>query len=142
MGVLFVRSVIFGLLLSTQCLAESFTFKPSDVTKVYDGDTFTVTIPTVPKVFGDNISIRIKGIDAPEIRTSCAEEKEAALISRGHLSRLLTTGEEITILNVERDKYFRLLADVVVGNVNVAHEMLISGNAVEYNGGKKTTYCD
>lgn len=41
----------------------------------YDGDTCKVSIPDVPEVFGDHISIRLKGIDTPEIKEKCEQEK-------------------------------------------------------------------
>ena len=34
----------------------------------YDGDTVKVNIPEIPRLFGEEISVRIRGIDTPEIR--------------------------------------------------------------------------
>ena len=41
----------------------------------YDGDTCYVIIKALPKKL-EKMSIRILGIDTPEIRGKCAEEKE------------------------------------------------------------------
>ncbi len=136
-----MRALILSLLISTSAFADSFQIDPIDVTKVYDGDTFTVNLPNVPAVFGNEISVRIKGIDSPEIRTTCTYEKEAALLSRGYLTRMLESGQTIYLTNVERDKYFRLLADVSVDGADVATVMISSGHAIEYNGGTKSEFC-
>ena len=44
----------------------------------YDGDTCKFDIPDVPDVFGKGLSIRIRGIDTPEIRGKCENEKVLA----------------------------------------------------------------
>lgn len=46
---------------------------------VYDGDTFKVNIDDYPAIVGEAISIRIRGIDAPEIRGKCLSEKVKAI---------------------------------------------------------------
>lgn len=38
------------------------------VVSVYDGDTMTVTIPDVPPLLGENIPVRVRGIDTPEMK--------------------------------------------------------------------------
>jgi len=35
----------------------------------YDGDTFTVDLPGLPKVFGQHIAVRVKHIDTPELKS-------------------------------------------------------------------------
>ncbi len=51
--------------------------------------------------------------------------------------RLLTSGKKIVLYNLGRDKYFRLLASVKVGNIDVAEYLIKKGLAKEYDGGKK-----
>ena len=41
------------------------------VERVIDGDTIVISIPNVPEVFGKKISVRIAGIDTPELRANC-----------------------------------------------------------------------
>lgn len=136
-----MRIFLLALLFSSYVTADNFELSPTDVTKVYDGDTFTINLDSVPAVFGNQIGVRVKGIDSPEIRTTCSYEKEAALLARGYLTRLLESGERIYLTNVERDKYFRLLADVSVDGADVATAMISSGHAIEYNGGAKSEFC-
>jgi len=40
-----------------------------NVLSIYDGDTFKVNIDGFPPICGKEISIRIRGIDAPEIKS-------------------------------------------------------------------------
>jgi micrococcal nuclease len=40
----------------------------SEVTSIYDGDTFRANIQGFPPIFGEHIPIRISGIDTPELR--------------------------------------------------------------------------
>ena len=51
----------------------------SKVISVYDGDTFRVSIKIYPPIVGENIAIRVNGIDTPEIRGKCPSEKVLAI---------------------------------------------------------------
>jgi len=42
---------------------------------VYDGDTIKVNIANYPAINGEGISIRIRGIDAPEIRGNAPQKR-------------------------------------------------------------------
>lgn len=107
------------------------------VVSVYDGDTITVTIKEYPSIIGEKISIRVNGIDTPEIKGKCTKEKELGLKAKKFTVSFLTGAKEIQLTNVQRDKYFRIVADVYVNNVNLA-DMLIKENlAVPYFGGTK-----
>jgi len=41
------------------------------VTSIYDGDTFRANIEGYPAIVGEHMSIRINGIDTPELRGKC-----------------------------------------------------------------------
>ena len=60
-----------------------------EVIRIYDGDTFFVNIPDVHWLIGSNISVRIRGIDTPEIRGGTEETKELARKSKEALIKLL-----------------------------------------------------
>ena len=95
--------------------------------------------------------LRIAGIDTPEIRTSKkkrdgtprteasrANEKKAAIAARDAVRTLITDNDyRFTIQNVDMDKYGRVLADVFVGQVNVAEYLILKGHAIRYDGGRK-----
>ena len=49
-----------------------------EVTSIYDGDTFRANIEGYPAIIGEHMSIRINGIDTPELRGKCDKEKQLA----------------------------------------------------------------
>ena len=104
--------------------------------KVYDGDTITVAADLNGEWY--RFSVRIKNLDTPEIRTTNAEEKEIAIIARDTLRELIL-GEIVELKNISREKYGRLLADVVSGDINCAEWLIGKKLGVEYDGGRKTT---
>lgn len=111
------------------------------VVKVYDGDTITVA----SKIFGSKniyrFSVRLNGIDAPEIKGKTQEEKNAAIVSRDALSKIIL-GEIVYLKDVKTEKYGRLLATVYFNNMNVNEWLLINNYAIKYDGGKKTNFED
>ena len=111
------------------------------VIRVYDGDTFTIAARIsvdgneLPKLF--RFTVRLNGIDTPEIRTKNQTEKRLAILARDNLAELLF-GSVVILQNVSYDKYGRILADVITKDgVNVSRWMIENGHAVEYDGGAK-----
>ena len=49
---------------------------------------------------------------------------------------ILKDAEQIILRNMERGKYFRIAADVIVDGENLADMMIEAGMAVSYDGGK------
>ena len=41
----------------------------------YDGDTIRFDLPRYPPIAGDDIRVRVNGIDTPEINGKCEKEK-------------------------------------------------------------------
>lgn len=107
------------------------------VIKVRDGDTFTIDIHNIPDVFGKNIAVRIRGIDTPEKNDKREEIRKLSLQAKEEVERLLLNSKKITLYNLGRDKYFRLLASVKADNVDIAEYLIKKGLAKKYNGGKK-----
>ena len=103
----------------------------------YDGDTLTVDIPDVPPIIGENISVRVFGIDTPEIRGACDKEKQLAQEAKKYVYDILSTSSKINLVNIKRDKYFRILADVETSKGDLAQLLIDKGHAVGYDGGTK-----
>ncbi len=80
----------------------------------YDGDTITFNLPGLHPIIGEKISIRINGIDTPEIRGKCEKEKYDAQQTKEMVADILKDAERIDLKNIERGKYFRIVADVFV----------------------------
>lgn len=116
------------------------------VTKIYDGDTFTADIMVSSGIILTSQSIRIFGIDAPEIKVSCSDPDRKLIKSAGlKVKEKLTTliyNQIITIQPTKRkDKYGRLLSRVfTIKGQDVGKILLECGYASEYSGGKKTPF--
>ncbi len=110
------------------------------VIKVYDGDT--ITIASKLPYEGSPLyrfSVRLNGIDAPEIKTKSEEEKKLAQKAKEKMSELVL-GKDIILKNVQTEKYGRILADIYVDSIHVNEYMIEQGLAVRYNGGTKGTF--
>ena len=98
----------------------------------------TFNLPGPHPIIGEKISIRVNGIDTPENRGKCEKEKYDAQQAQQMVEDILKDAEQITLKNMERGKYFRIAADVIVDGENLADVLVEAGMAVRYDGGKKT----
>ena len=110
------------------------------VLKVYDGDTITVAsrIDNVGKIW--KWSVRLRGIDCPEIKSSDKQEKKIAKIARTTLkTRLMPNniGQIVELKNIAYDKYGRILCNVYHCDQHLSEWMLDQCLAVKYDGGTK-----
>lgn len=101
----------------------------------YDGDTFKVDIDAWPAVIGRYISIRIAGIQAPEMYQGDAIQMMTAERSRIALYDILSVAKEIELFKIRRGKYFRLVAGVFADGYNVGYKMIEAGHAVKMGDG-------
>ena len=120
---------------------DTIPFKPDitsgKVIKVYDGDTITIAtqLPYNNSPFF-RFSVRLRGIDCPEIRSKNTSEKECAVIARNLLIDNIYH-KIVTLKNVDYDKYGRILADVFLDGMNVTDVLIKNRLAVTYDGGTK-----
>ena len=91
---------------------------------------------------GKNIPIRLNGVDTPEIRGKCKYEKDLAIKARDFVRNKLANAKEIKLNNLQRGKYFRVVANVMVDGVNLEQELLDNELAYKYTGGKKSSWCN
>jgi endonuclease YncB( thermonuclease family) len=108
----------------------------------YDGDTCYVLAPSLPEPL-QKMSVRILGIDTPEIRGECEEEKKLAYEGREFANRMFRGAEKIEFANLDWDKYGgRVLADVYLDGKLYSDEIINAGLARPYDGGTKTGWCE
>ena len=107
---------------------------PGQVVDVYDGDTFKVDLEGVHPLFGDNLPIRVKGIDTPEIRGTSDELKALAIEARNLTESMLKGAKKIELRNPERGKYFRIVAEVWIDGNALAVMLKDKGLAKDYDG--------
>ncbi len=115
---------------------------PAEVLRTIDGDTFEARVHLWPGL-DKTTRVRLRGIDAPELKAACAEEFRMAQAASGALRELLAEGS-VTIFNIGPDKYNgRVVADVATRKTpNVSEAMLAAGHARRYGGGHRSGWCD
>ena len=130
--------ILLFLLLPSYSLAKSFgDYQGAVYIRNYDGETITFNLPGLHPIIGEKISIRVNGIDTPEIKGNCEKEKYDAQQAKEMVANILKDAEQITLKNMKRGKYFRIAADVIVDGENLADILIETGVAVRYDGGKK-----
>jgi endonuclease YncB( thermonuclease family) len=114
---------------------------PVDVIRTIDGDTFQARVHLSPGL-DLTTRVRLRGIDAPELKAACPQELQMAEAATDALRALLGEGE-VTISNIGPDKYNgRVDADVATRKTqNVSAAMLAAGHARSYNGGHRSGWC-
>ena len=106
------------------------------VCKVYDADTITVISKLHDKGDYYRFSIRLTGIDTPELRTKNLIEKKISIEARDKLrERILNKIVQLKTLTA--DKYGRLLCEVYYEGVYLNQWLLDEHYAVPYDGGTK-----
>ena len=112
-----------------------------DVIHTIDGDTFEARVHLAPDQ--DVMTrVRVRGIDAPELKAACPEELRLAEAATDALRDLLRHGG-VAIYNIGPDKYQgRIVADVATKRTdNVAAALLAAGHVRSYNGGHRNGWC-
>ena len=108
----------------------------------YDGDTFRVDVAEIHPLIGQNMPIRLRGVDTPEIRGKCDQEKALAIKARDFVRHILANAETILLKNIDRGKYFRIVADVSVDGVDLGSTLIENGLGRPYDAHKKESWCD
>lgn len=115
--------------------APRFLARPVNgrVISVYDGDTITVVsfMPTLMK-----FSVRILGIDTPELRTKNQKEKDLALKAKAFVQSSCLD-KIVELKNHQAEKYGRVLAEVWINGMSLGDSLIAAGLARVYNGGHK-----
>ena len=89
------------------CEHTDTSFKCVKYLRNYDGDTVTFNIPNIHKLLGAKISIRLNGVDTPEIKGKTQCEKDKARQAQKLVKELLSKARVIHLKNIDRGKYFR-----------------------------------
>lgn len=137
-----MSAICFSILLASEKTYGDIVLKKENIIKVYDGDTFYVRIPKYPAIIGENIAIRIDGIDTPEIRSQLLAERQKAHMARNFVLNKLMCAKSIVLKNIKRDKYFRIDADVFVDGKNIADILVEEKLGYRYDGGTKEKFED
>lgn len=115
--------------------------KYGKVVKVYDGDTITLASKILNGSEIYRFSVRLNGIDSPEIKGKTEEEKQSAIKSRDALKDLIYN-KCVKLSNVKTEKYGRILAEVYLDDLHVNKWLLDNKLAEPYDGGTKKKFED
>lgn len=146
-----LNKLVFIILISIfsinhQIVKASETYKDIPVGRinsVYDGDTFRANLGGgYSALIGKNIPIRLSGVDTPEIKGKCKSEKSLAVKARDFVREKLEVAKKIRLSNVQRGKYFRIVATVKIDGYDLSEQLVKKGLAYRYYGGKKKSWCN
>ena len=109
------------------------------VTRVVDGDTIDVDLDLGFDIIY-KCRVRLYGIDTPESRTRDKDEKVRGKLAAKFLQDAISNGKNVilqTQLKDSKGKFGRVLASVVVDEININQQMVINHLAVRYEGQSK-----
>ncbi len=114
---------------------------PAEVLRVLDGDTFEARVHLWPGL-DITTKVRLRGIDAPELKGRCTEERSKAETARDALKTILDQGD-VAIARVALDKYGgRVIADASThATPDVSAALLNIGMVRRYAGARRETWC-
>lgn len=113
---------------------------PAIVESVYDGDTIRVRAQVWPG-WQWNGSVRVEGIDTPELRGKCPQERELAQRAKALVEEYITP--TVMLINPQHGKYARrVVAEVYTAEgISLGALLIAAGLAHEYHGGTKIDWC-
>lgn len=133
-------TTVFAVNPAPACSHGSDRFNCVKFVKNYDGDTITVDIPNVHSFFGNNVSVRVRGIDTPEMKGKAACEKDWARTAKKLVESELSHAKRIDLqidYKNKLDKYGRLLANVLYDRKSLSKVLIDNHLAIAYDGGHK-----
>lgn len=99
------------------------------VVTVYDAATFTCQIDGLVPVFGQRVPVKIGSINLLKTSDQKSADQAAARSAKQFTQDLLNQARVITLENMRRDRYFRVIADVYVDGRNLAEMLIAAGLA-------------
>ncbi len=108
----------------------------AEVVKVIDGDTVLVEAMPWPdhKV---STYVRLRGIDAPELKSKCPAFRRAAMEAKSELNSLMQGQQMVQLTAISGDKYFgRVVADLALPDGTRPADYLLQVGLVEPYAGK------
>ena len=108
----FLLALIFLLSISTTVNAKQKfgDYEGAIYVRNYDGDTITFNLPNLHPIIGKKIRVRLNGVDTAEIKGKCDKEKYDAEQARKMVGDILKDAEKITLKNMQRGNYFRIVS--------------------------------
>jgi len=113
-----------------------YEYSVKEIVNVVDGDTIDIIID-----LGFDLTkkerVRLAGIDAPESRTSNAEEKQFGLEAAEYLKSRLDSSSNLKIKTEKDGKFGRMLGYLYDEKGSLNEDMVARGYAWVYDGGTR-----
>lgn len=112
-----------------------------DALRVIDGDTFEARVH-LPSGHYVKTHVRLRGVDAPELKARCERERVQADAARAAL-RVMLADRNVSIWNVGPDKYNgRIVAEAGTHRTpDISRALIEKGFARPYDGGHRDGWC-
>jgi endonuclease YncB( thermonuclease family) len=118
-----------------------------EVLRVIDGDSLEIANQFLPEEL--KLFVRAKGVDTPEKapRAKCEKEnalgQKATIFTKKAIENAQKNNQKITFTEIKWDKYGgRIVAKVLIGNNDLAQDLLKNGLGRVYYGEKKQSWCE
>lgn len=114
---------------------------PAEVLRIADGDTFEARVQVWPGI-AITTMVRLRGIDTPELKARCPEERVKAEAARAKLAAILAEGA-VELRGVGLDKFGgRIDASASTRSTpDVSAAILHAGLGRSYAGGRRESWC-
>lgn len=113
---------------------------PARLVSVHDGDTIKVDVQVWPGQT-NRVSVRLDGVDTPELRGKCPQERVQAIKARDYVIAM-TKDKSLAIQAVTLGKYAgRVVARVLVDGQDLTDMLIAAGLGRPYDGGKRQGWC-
>ncbi len=112
------------------------------ISRVIDGDTIDVRAGIWPGLNMD-VRVRLADVDTPEIHGANVPECERAAgeAATAYTRDWLVAHQPLTLIYVRADKYGRALGRVTGGGADLSRDLIQSGHARAYDGGRRQGWC-
>lgn len=113
----------------------------AEVLRISDGDTFEARVQVWPGI-AITTMVRLRGIDTPELKARCPEERVKAEAARAKLATILAEGS-VELRGVGLDKFGgRIDASASTRSTpDVSAAILRAGLGRSYAGGRRESWC-
>lgn len=140
-GTICMFLVLLGTLLAGQHAAAAEKIAgpvAAELIRVIDGDTVLVSAMPWPDHHVTTY-VRLRGIDAPELKSRCPAIRSAAEQAQSTLTDLLNASPVVALTDISGDKYYgRVVAALTLADGSDPAEALLSAGLVDpYRGGRK-----
>jgi endonuclease YncB( thermonuclease family) len=114
---------------------------PAEVLRIADGDTFEARVQVWPGI-AITTKVRLRGIDTPELKARCPQERIKAEAARAKLAAILAEGS-VELSRVGLDKFGGRIdaAASTRSTPDVSAAILQAGLGRSYAGGRREGWC-